>query len=48
VAAAHASLACYLKLKEVPEVEQQLVRPLFKAVCRVSVQEFEAAKACPE
>jgi peptidyl-tRNA hydrolase len=45
LAAVHASLACYLKFRESPEVAEWLAGPFFKVVCRVSDAEFEAAKA---
>lgn len=45
LAAAHASLACYLKFRESPEVVAWLSGPFYKVVCRVSDAEFEAAKA---
>ena len=45
VAAAHASLACYLKFKDHPAVEEWLSGPFRKAVCKVNDKEFEAAKA---
>jgi len=48
VAAAHASLACYLKFKDSPEVAEWLSGPFFKAVCVVNDGEFEQAKACPD
>lgn len=44
VASAHASLACYLKFREAPEVAQWLAGPFFKAVCKVSDAELERAK----
>jgi len=44
LAAAHASLACYLKFKDTPEVKLWLSGPFYKAVCRVNDQEFEKAK----
>ena len=44
VAAAHASLAGYLKFRDSPEVEQWLAGPFRKVVCRVSHREFEQAK----
>jgi len=44
VAAAHASLAAYLKFKDEPNVQRWLNGPFFKAVCKVSPQEFERAK----
>lgn len=43
--AAHASLACYLKFKDTPEVVEWLSGPFYKAVCKVSEKEFENAKA---
>jgi hypothetical protein len=45
LAAAHASLACYLKFRESPEVADWLSGPFYKVVCRVTDAEFEAAKA---
>ena len=45
VAAAHASLAAYLKFKDSPEVAEWLSGPFRKAVCKVSDAEFERAKA---
>jgi peptidyl-tRNA hydrolase len=45
VAAAHASLACYLKFKGTPEIAEWLEGPFFKAVCKVNAREFENAKA---
>ena len=44
LAAAHASLAAYLKFQATPEVEEWLTGPFYKAVCRVSDGEFEKAK----
>jgi hypothetical protein len=44
VAAAHASLAGYLKFQESPEVKEWLAGPFRKAVCKVSPKEFENAK----
>ena len=44
LAAAHASLACYLKFREAPEVAEWLAGPFYKAVCKVSDAEFERAK----
>jgi peptidyl-tRNA hydrolase len=44
LAAAHASLAAYLKFKEAPEVAEWLSGPFYKAVCRVSDAEFERAR----
>lgn len=45
LAAAHASLACYLKFRDTPEVAAWLSGPFHKVVCRVSDEEFEKAKA---
>jgi peptidyl-tRNA hydrolase len=48
LAAAHASLAAYLKFKDAPEVAEWLSGPFYKAVCRVSDAEFERAKEVAE
>ncbi len=48
VAAAHASLAGYLKFRDTPEVEEWLSGPFFKAVCKVTATEFEKAKQVPD
>lgn len=48
LAAAHASLAAYLKFKDTPEVTEWLSGPFYKAVCRVNDKEFEKAKECPD
>ncbi|MEZ4450784.1 MAG: hypothetical protein R3B09_14980 [Nannocystaceae bacterium] len=45
LAAAHASLACYLKFQGSEEVTAWLSGPFYKAVCRVSDADFERAKA---
>ena len=45
LAAAHASLAAYLKFRDSPEVAQWLSGPFYKAVCKVTDEEFERAKA---
>lgn len=45
LAAAHASLACYLKFRNRPDVAEWLSGPFYKAVCRVSDEDFERAKA---
>ena len=42
--AAHASLACYLKFKDAPEVATWLSGPFYKVVCKVSDEEFEKAR----
>lgn len=44
LATAHASLACYLKFRDSPEVQAWLAGPFYKVVCRVTAAEFEAAK----
>jgi peptidyl-tRNA hydrolase len=48
VAAAHASLAAYLKYRDSPEVERWLSGPFYKVVCKVSESEFERAKSEPD
>ena len=48
LAAAHASLAAYLKFRDAPEVAEWLSGPFYKAVCRVSDAEFERAKEVAE
>ena len=45
LAAAHASLACYLKFRDAPEIAAWLSGPFYKAVCKVTDAEFEAAKS---
>lgn len=45
LAAAHASLACYLKFRDAPEIAGWLAGPFYKVVCRVTDTEFEGAKA---
>jgi len=45
LAAAHASLACYLKFHDSPEVITWLSGPFYKVICKVSDEEFEKAKA---
>lgn len=44
VAAAHASLAMYLKYRNDSDVERWLSGPFKKTVCKVSDEEFERAK----
>jgi peptidyl-tRNA hydrolase len=44
LAAAHASLACYLKFKDTSDMNLWLSGPFYKVVCRVNDQEFEKAK----
>lgn len=48
LAAAHASLAAYLKFKDTPEVTEWLSGPFYKVVCRVNEAEFEKAKGYPD
>ncbi len=48
LAAAHASLAVYLKFHGTPEVKQWLSGPFYKAVCQASESEFERAKECAD
>ena len=48
LAAAHASLAAYLKFKDTPEVMEWLAGPFRKVICRVNDDEFEAAKKCED
>jgi peptidyl-tRNA hydrolase len=45
LAAAHASLACYLRFRDAPEVARWLSGPFAKVVCKVSDEEFERAKS---
>lgn len=45
LAAAHASLAAYLRFRDTPEVAAWLAGPFHKVVCKVSDDEFERAKA---
>jgi len=44
VGVAHASLACYLKYKNEPEVKQWIAGTFYKTVCKVNIAEFEKAK----
>jgi len=44
LAAAHASLAAYLRFRERPAVTEWLAGPFRKVVCRVTDEEFEQAK----
>lgn len=48
LAAAHASLAAYLKFRDTPEVAAWLSGPFYKVVCKVNDEEFERAKACTD
>lgn len=44
LAAAHASLAAYLKFRDAPEVEAWLSGSFYKVICKVNDKEFERAK----
>jgi peptidyl-tRNA hydrolase len=44
LAAAHASLAAYLRFKDSPEVVEWLSGRFYKVVCKVNEKEFETAK----
>jgi peptidyl-tRNA hydrolase len=44
VAAAHASLACYLRYQDDPEMAEWLSGSFRKVICRVTAEEFEKAK----
>ena len=46
VAAAHASLATYLKFQDTAEVSEWLSGSFRKVVCAVGTEEFEDAKQC--
>ena len=48
VAVAHASLACYLRFRDSPDVEQWLSGPFRKVICKVSDAELERAKGFPD
>lgn len=47
VSAAHASLAVYLEFKDTPEMKRWTSGTLNKTTCKVSDEEFEAAKRVP-
>ena len=44
LAAAHASLAAYLRFKNTPEGDAWLSGPFYKVICHVNDTEFEKAK----
>ena len=44
LAAAHASLAAYLKFKDTPEIQEWLSGPFYKVVCAIGEKELEKAK----
>ena len=48
VAVAHASLGCYLKFRDAPEVHEWLNGPFRKVVCKVTDGEFARAKNVPD
>ena len=48
LAAAHASLAAYLRFRDAPEVAEWLDGPFAKVVCRVGDADFERAKEVPD
>lgn len=48
VAAAHASLAAYLKFQDTSEVREWIAGPFYKTVCKVTDEEFEQAKSFPD
>jgi hypothetical protein len=47
-AAAHASLAAYLRFRDDPDVAAWIAGPFKKVVCAVTDAEFAAAKAHPD
>ena len=48
LASSHASLACYLKFRDSPEIAEWLSGPFYKTICQVNRKEFEKAKAFPD
>jgi len=44
LAAAHTSLATYLKFQDEPEIKEWLSGPFYKVVCKVNEKEFQKAK----
>jgi hypothetical protein len=48
VAAAHASLAAWLRFQETPEAQAWVSGPFRKVICAVNDREFERAKACED
>jgi len=48
LAAAHASLAAYLKFQDSAEVKAWLSGPFYKVICKVTDREFGEAKSHPE
>jgi peptidyl-tRNA hydrolase len=45
LAAAHASLACYLKFQEDDETQNWVSGTFYKVICKVNEKEFEKAKS---
>jgi len=45
LAAAHASLACYLKFQEDPAMQEWVSETFYKVICMVNDKEFEKAKS---
>lgn len=45
LAAAHASLAAYLRFQDSAEVKEWLAGPFYKVVCKVNDRQFEDAKS---
>ena len=45
LAAAHASLACYLKFQEDKDMQEWVSGTFYKVVCKVNDKEFEKAKS---
>jgi len=48
VAAAHSSLAAYLRFQDSEEVKQWLSGPFYKVICKVSDKEFEQGETVPD
>ena len=48
VAAAHASIACFLKFERRPGMLAWISGPFYKTICKVTDSEFEAAKVTPD
>jgi peptidyl-tRNA hydrolase len=45
LAAAHASLACYLKFQEDADTQEWVSGTFYKVICKVNEKEFEKAKS---
>ena len=48
LAAAHASLAAYLKFQEREETKQWISGRFYKVICKVNDKEFQRAKQVPD